>query len=834
METIPEDFKAAFNAAKSAKPKTSGQKFQESWEKQEKDREEFGRVFDEMKAKAAHARIPELAEKLQKDPANSELRNQYKTAVEQYYKGTGVWQRVKDTVGLNSPKEFAESVDKAGFAIGNLVNTAIDKLAGFGEGMVTSPVASAQTAIRGVISAPVSLGSFGLQAASGLKQQIQAGLGDVEGAAQTASERLSDAAMVQNALESFKGAPVLGLGGSGLMQRPATKEEKDVADVSQFATEMLLPVKAKAVRLGDATKTGITAEEAASAAEKALRAAKSSQAAPSKLSTFADIATDQIPGVNLGKRVYRLLAKPPEVPRYEIPKAISTTEDILVNESRLGEKASSLNREIESLLDPVTKVPLPENEAKYRKLVDEVGRLKDDLNKLNEAKRVAETAVEAASAPQSTTRKILSEVGRTGKSSMAGAGALGTYSALTSPPGEPIDEAVVTGMLLGPAIDVAARGARLSASAFEANRPRPTTPPEAPPPASKPVTPAAPAPTPAPAPAAQAPTAPTAATTAPAREVQPQAPATQAQAPATTGAVQASAATEAAAPAAQAPAAAKAPLAAQPPPETAPAAAATAPAAKPPASGIDLSTHRNEGSNVPMLKRLRTKGHTNIRIVGTTYKGLKKMNADTQEAADLVLKGPKSPFLNREEIPVHASSDIEWVGHGEGFTVVSFREPSSEGYKYYVYKSTPEEANNIINSSNPYKTLQNGIRKNNESGAIGIRHGNELADAAKAYKLPPKADPAPAATAPATETTAPQETQPLAAAQPPPAETPALSKVAPPTAEIPTDPKALLDLADKLGVKVTPSQKYMIEKGSGTMKDAATKDIQSQIRNAMK
>lgn len=768
METIPEDFKAAFNAAKSAKPKTSGQKFQESWEKQEKDREEFGRVFDEMKAKAAHARIPELAEKLQKDPANSELRNQYKTAVEQYYKGTGVWQRVKDTVGLNSPKEFAESVDKAGFAIGNLVNTAIDKLAGFGEGMVTSPVASAQTAIRGVISAPVSLGSFGLQAASGLKQQIQAGLGDVEGAAQTASERLSDAAMVQNALESFKGAPVLGLGGSGLMQRPATKEEKDVADVSQFATEMLLPVKAKAVRLGHATKTGITAKEAASAAEKALRAAKSSQAAPSKLSTFADIATDQIPGVNLGKRVYRSLVKQPEIPRYEIPKTISTTEDILVNESRLGEKASSLNREIESLLDPVTKVPLPENEAKYRKLVDEAGRLKDDLNKLNEAKRVAETAVEAASAPQSTTRKILSEVGRTGKSSMAGASALGTYSALTSPPGEPIDEAVVTGMLLGPAIDVAARGARISASAFEANRPRPTTPPEAPPPASKPVTPAAPAPTPAPAPADQAPTAPAATTTAPAREVQPQAPATQAQSPATTGAVQASAATEAAAPAAQAPAAAKAPLAAQPPPETAPAAAATAPAAAqtakkplasqeapataqgpepasktelplPPTEGFNFAVHPNAKSSNPMLKSLRTRGHNNIRVVGTTAKGVKKMDAETIDAADMALRGPRSPFLNRQTLPTQASADIEWVGHGDGFTVISFREPATEGYRYYVYKSTPEEANAIVNSSNPYKTFQRTIRKSNESGAIGIKHANELIEAMNAYKMPANA-----------------------------------------------------------------------------------------------
>lgn len=231
------------------------------------------------------------------------------------------------------------------------------------------------------------------------------------------------------------------------------------------------------------------------------------------------------------------------------------------------------------------------------------------------------------------------------------------------------------------------------------------------------------------------------------------------------------------------------------------------------------------------------------RFGGAVQEGVIRATREQEDAITNVLLSKDSPVNNLVNVN---SRRIELAGQGGGITFIRFRTGTADKYSNFLYTDIPKSVfDDLVSAKSPGNFFEENIRYKYPTAPLDKYHSIEMlkldskigemnaqqaAAAAAAATAAPAAPAAPAPTAPA-----PQAEKPLAAAQPPPsAETPALSKVAPPTAEIPTDPKALLDLADKLGVKVTPSQKYMIEKGGGTMKDAATKDIQSQIRNAMK
>ena len=629
-----------------------------------KNADNFDFAWGQASAKLAKNNLPDLKAKV--DSGDKSAIEPYKKALTEYYSGTSWSDRLNELIpDANTAEKIANSLEDTIGSVGSSVW-------GTGKGLITHPVDTVTGLARGVVSG-VSKGLLMLpEAVSGLKQQIQAGIGDAEGAANTATERTAQMAEINSALESFKNAEPTGLSVSGLPLKPssdykASEALKSGAGVGEIAGMFATPIP----KIVAPAVAPIQEEEIA---RKVLTGATGINRIAGLAEPAGDIIGGKISGW-LGSHVGRWGGK-------KIGEAMKSDPLKGTSFRSLGhlERESALQtRAIELHSQDLDAAKLA-GDGKAELAAQ--GKLNDALTKMegiNEARSKVDGAILGAEAKADRWKIPNAAI----KGGVIG----GAYEGLVGTPGESVAPGVAGGAAFG------VGGHFLSKPVSDFVDYSLTKKPIGASPLAPPARPAVPGAT-----VVEEPVAPVAGT-----------------------------------------------------PST-PVAAPVAPAAPPPAPVLLVEHPNTANANAPvLLKTLGIPGHDNPSLATTTEGGLKSMSIATEEAGKAAIMGRNSPYSNMVELP--NGKEIKSIGYGDGFIIIKVKKPTLDNFQTYLYKGTLEEAQAIVNSSNPYKTFLDGIKKNNETSRVVDFHDRILTKAAN--DLPPPA-PAPAPTGPLAGAPPPQ------------------------------------------------------------------------------
>jgi len=627
-----------------------------------KNADNFDSAWGQASAKLAKNNLPDLKAKV--DSGDKSAIEPYQKALTEYYSGTSWSDRLNELIpDANTAEKIANALEDTIGSVGSSVWGTV-------KGLIPHPVDTVTGLTRGVVSGGAKALLMVPEALSGLKQQIQAGIGDAEGAASTATERAAQMAEINSALESFKNAEPTGLSVTGLPLKPssdykASEALKSGAGVGEIAGMFATPIP----KIVAPAVAPIQEEEIA-------RRVLTGTTGMNRIAGLAEPAGDIIGGKIsgwLGSHVGRWGGK-------KIGEAMKS-------EPLKGTSFRSLGHlERESALQ-TRAIELHSQDLDAAKLAGDgkaelaaQGKLNDALTKMegiNEARSKVDGAILGAEAKADRWKIPNAAI----KGGVIG----GAYEGLVGTPGESVAPGVAGGAAFGVGGHFLSKPVSDFVNYSLTKKPIGAVVPPAPP--ARPAVPGATV--------VEEPVAPVA---------------------------------------------------------TADAIAVARRAAPPPAPVVLVEHPNTANPNAPvLLKTLGIPGHDNPSLATTTEGGLKSMSIATEEAGKAAIMGRNSPYSNMVELP--NGKEIKSIGYGDGFIIIKVKKPTLDNFQTYLYEGTLEQAQAIVNSSNPYKTFLDGIKKNNPTSRVVDFHDRILTKAAN--DLPPPA-PAPAPTGPLAGAPPPQ------------------------------------------------------------------------------